>query len=884
MYTEFHAGMDKSPLLLPAIILLFGTILPVKAGYFTPLFLFLLCVCLALGALLFLRKGPRVLCYSILMAGFFTYGAYLSHTAEGKKQKELDLLRPWIVEGSVPLWTGFVEREPEKGNGYVVLNLRLESVERGQQRLKIGSGVRLTIYDSIHPTVKAEYLIGDRIRFPSALQRPKNYSNPGMFDYQAFLERRNILLVGSLKTPSQLQRLEGIGCNSLLYYSAVLRRSFSGFLQKQFSLLGPDGDRTSGIIDGLLFGRRERMDPEIEELFRITGTYHIFVVSGFNTALIAVFLIWCLRLLRLPVWLQVVGTSAALLFYMIMTDLNLPVVRATIFSILVLIAHVIWRQTSLPNSIALSGLVLLFFWPESARDVGFQLTFLSCLAIACIAVPFIENYLLPWRLSLHGFFTTNVHLLQYDRIHRWARRLHFELEVLMERILRAIGDPRGMISKLMPRLILFTGDCIFYLVGILIVSVSVHFLLAPLMADSFHRANLASAPANLLVVPVMTLMLLGSLCVGGVLWIFNVTWYPWVFLTVWLSEKTLFCLRWFSEQGGWHWRTPSPPTPWMYFYYGLWMFCLLPFPRRIRFVAFLAVLVCFPTFLWSPFPVVHESGTWEVWFFDVGHGDSILNIFPSGETILVDGGGSRGKSVAENDGMESIRTRFDVGEDVLCPALWTLRVKRLDHVVLTHPESDHYGGLHAVLRNFPVGGLWGPWPVEKWISSVPGLQRLAEEKNLEWQSLIKGDSFSIDGLRLDVISPPETLLGPYARINNRSVVLLGRYLKSRLLLTGDLEKAAEFDLLQDCRTLQAEVLKVAHHGSETSSHSEFLECVHPEYAVISSREKASVSIPMTGTLERIHTIGAKIYRTSDSGAIHVRFLPAETKIDTFLEH
>jgi len=108
-------------------------------------------------------------------------------------------------------------------------------------------------------------------------------------------------------------------------------------------------------------------------------------------------------------------------------------------------------------------------------------------------------------------------------------------------------------------------------------------------------------------------------------------------------------------------------------------------------------------------------------------------------------------------------------------------------------------------------------------------------------------------------------------------------LKPRLLLTGDLEKTAEFDLLQDCQTLQAEVLKVAHHGSETSSHSEFLECVHPEYAIISSREKSPMKMPMTGTLERLHTIGAKVYRTSDSGAVRVRFLPGETKIDTFLE-
>ena len=875
-------GLDQVPLLLPALAFLLGTIVPVSTGEVPSLVLLMSGSSLGVLALWWYRTErflPFSLCHLI---GFFALGWFFLVMAQENRQREQSHLMPFMKEGITPEWRADLERDAEEYPDRVVLMLQLESVEHLGRNQKLNSRCRLVVHCRDNCSTAKDLITGSRVRFRTALFYPRNYSNPGMFDYRAYLERQNILLIGTLKSPFQLERIEGEYGATVRRYSASIRRSFTRYLQIRLSRYGADGQRASAILEGLLFGRRERMDAEVEGLFQKTGTYHIFVVSGFNTTLIAVFLVWIIGFLPYSRFLVIPLVSVALCSYAIMADMNVPVIRATILSLLVLVAHTLWRKVHLLNSLALTVILILIIWPESAHDTSFQLTYVACLAIACIAVPLTQQWLNPFRTAFSRLFVPNTALLNRGRAQRWARRLRFELELTVEYATRPLGTRQEVAGQYLAKLISIFGGVAYYLAGVLMVSLAIHLFMAPIMAVLFHRAILASAMANLVVVPIMTLLLLSSLSMGLLLMLIQWSWEPWIQSTVWICRWVIDTLQTFSHWRYWHWWVPTPPAYWVWLYFALWIPVLLPFQRKIR-CGFLALaLFILPSFFWSPFPMVHQKGQLEVWFFDVGHGDSTLFLFPDGRTMLIDGGGNW-RPPEENDPENEISTaRFDIGEDVVSPALWKLRVRKLDYVLLTHPERDHAGGLEAILSNFPVGELLGPAPADRWQGLVPELSETARQKGLAWRGLLRGEALAIGGVDLQVLNPPTSLLGPHSRVNNRSVVLHGRYGGETLLLTGDVERMTEFDLVRECPGLRADILKVPHHGSDTSSTPAFLECVQPKYAVISCSDSRSSLRPSSVVLERLKERGAQILQTAQAGAVHATLSLAGIRVESYL--
>ncbi len=874
---------ERLPVLLPAVFFLLGTLLSIGAVPVAPGAVLLAATAglvLAVGA--YAKKRPLFFS-AFLCSGFCLAGLYFVRAAEERRELEKNGLRPYLEEEAVPEWTAGLCKDPEEAADHLTLLLQLESVQRKESVRALHSRCRLVVYHGDGPEAGGRWRAGDRIRFRAALRFPRNFSNPGMFDYRAFLERQDILLIGTLKTPAQLERLPGRSGSAFERYAASMRRAFTGFLRSSFSPYGPEGQRTSAILEGLLFGGREKMEPAVEELFQKTGTYHIFVVSGFNTALIAVFLAGLIRLFT-PSRLAAFPVSVlALGGYAVMADMNVPVIRATLLCLFVLAARCLWRRIHLLNSLAITAILILVLWPESARDASFQLTYLACLAIACIAVPLTRRLLDPFRLAVRGIFQPNVSLVEPGPVPRMARRLRYEIELAVDGCIQHLrGDPeRG--RRLAAVGIAALGSAGYYLAGILLVSISVQLFMAPVMAVLFHRVTLASALANLVVVPVMTVLLISSLVIGLAGTVLGWTWSAWVPLTMQVCRWVLDSLEWFSRWPYWHWWVTAPPTAWIWLYFGLWIPVLLPLPRTIRLASLAAALLLLPTFFWSPFPLQHQAGRLEAWFLDVGHGDSILLIFPDGRTMLVDGGGQWRPPAGDGLEKEAPLTRFDIGQDVVCPALWTLRVRKLDYVLLTHPERDHAGGLEAVLRHFPVGELLGPSPVQKWQGLLPVLSALAKEKEISWKGVLRGQAFQVGAAEIRILNPPASLLGPHSRVNNRSVVLYSRYGKQKILLTGDVEKATEFDLLRECHLLQTDLLKVAHHGSDTSTTAGFLDCASPRYAVISGSDGPSAHRPSRKVIDRIKERGIQCFTTWEHGAVHAVLSPDSMEVSSFLK-
>lgn len=276
------------------------------------------------------------------------------------------------------------------------------------------------------------------------------------------------------------------------------------------------------------------------------------------------------------------------------------------------------------------------------------------------------------------------------------------------------------------------------------------------------------------------------------------------------------------------------------------MFCLTDKFRAIS-LAVLAVTLLILLLLLSELP----DGKTHLYFFDVGQGDAALIVSPENHQILVDGG-------EDADVLESL-------SDVL-----PFFDRSLDLVVLSHPHLDHMGGLIEVLKRYSVDNVM--------ITGVNYESSFHDEflKNLEGVQIIWADSKSdlvIGNLEMDVIFPPEQLLfQEFENLNNSSIVFRARTASGSALFTGDIEEEAESYILENVVSdgLKSKVLKVAHHGSNSSSRMPFLKAVAPDIAVIQSGAGNGFGHPHTETLDKLKSLHVQeILRNDLEGMIEI---------------
>jgi competence protein ComEC len=244
----------------------------------------------------------------------------------------------------------------------------------------------------------------------------------------------------------------------------------------------------------------------------------------------------------------------------------------------------------------------------------------------------------------------------------------------------------------------------------------------------------------------------------------------------------------------------------------------------------------------------------------VGQGDSLLVITPDGKTLLVDGGGFGG-------GPRQAPQEFDIGEEVVSPALWSRGIRHLDVVALSHTHSDHMGGLPAVLRNFH--------PAELWVGNNPhseaydALLREAVELGVKTQSFRAGDAMSLGSAQVSVLAPTADYQPGRAPMNNDSMVLRVAYGQTSVLLEGDAEKPVEKAMLAEVN-LPSTLLKVGHHGSVNATQPEFLARVAPQWAIISCGLHNRYGHPRPEILDELQQAHVRTLSTDINGATCLR--------------
>lgn len=238
------------------------------------------------------------------------------------------------------------------------------------------------------------------------------------------------------------------------------------------------------------------------------------------------------------------------------------------------------------------------------------------------------------------------------------------------------------------------------------------------------------------------------------------------------------------------------------------------------------------------------EGTLEVHYIDVGQGDATL-IKCGSHAMLIDGGNNnKGTTVQlylKKQGVES-----------------------LDYVIGTHPDADHIGGLDVIVYKYNCDTVIMP-DYEKDTKTYQELVDVIHDKNMKITYPVVGEQYALGEAKFTIIAPNSNSYGGNA--NNYSVAILLEYGKNRFLFTGDAEEASEAEMLTNEIDISADVYKVAHHGSRSASTQEFLNAVHPKYAVISCGEGNSYGHPHAEVLNRLRSMGVEVFRTDEQGSI-----------------
>ena len=685
-------------------------------------------------------------------------------------------------------------------------------------------------------TVEAKLLIrfrepiplhyGDRLEIEGILRRPNGQRNPGGFDYRSYLASRQVF---GILQPHRDQKIVPTDRSGFppLRWAERLRRRVESVIDEAYH----EHRIHAQVLKAMLLGLRSELSPDTLDAFRNSGSIHILAVSGLHIGLIATVCFLSFSLLHLPRKSTDLLTIAAVILCACLVGFRPSVFRATLMVVIFLIARIIERDRDLFNLLAFAALVLLLINPAQLWDVGFQLSFAAVAAIVYLT-PKWENFV----ARTVGLRQTNPTVAQ-----------------------DSVMPPPSVWKQALWWLIMGFG-----------VTLSAQVGTAAIIAWHFHRLYPMGLVTGLFTVGLGTLLV--SITLISVL--FSLIWIPLATLFIYANHMILLIFLKAIEIFGQPWgvlKAPPPSFGFIVVYIAIcfavvhWVWVWMHRKKAV-----LIGLTVLSIWVWDM--AWHERGRLlDITFLDVGQGDAAFVRFPDGKTMLIDGGLDSSRIQVTKAGIKK-RRGYDNGKQVLDPFLCHEGVFGLDLLLLSHPDNDHGGGFAHILREFGVKRALGVPHQNLSKSTHQILHEIVDTKGIPHELGYAGAIDLTSTVRLELLHPfNEASTNLHDKdFNNDSLVLKLTYGNVRILFTGDIGRKVELRLIESGQNLQADILKVPHHGSKTSSSAEFLDAVRPQYAIFSLGQRNRYRFPSEMVVKRYRERGCRILRTDRLGAIRLR--------------
>ena len=721
---------------------------------------------------------------------FFLFGAvYMQQVSRVERHPYHFLLGEYVT-----VTADVIEDAQEQDDGDWVLMVRVAELSFLDETFEEPCRAHITV-----PSGERIPAFGERFQAVCLLTAPSDGMNHNSFDYNLYLKSKQILLMGRVEPNT----LCVTGTFPLSFSERIyqLNRRCGLTLNQMFP------EEAAGVLRALALGDKSQMSEDLTKALQVSGLSHMTAVSGMHVTTLLMALYALLSILKQNQYKYYLPLVGVILLFMLFTGASPSVVRASVMSVLALVAFLVFRKADSITSLGVAAGIIALFNPFAVFDVGFILSFVATFGILLFA-PLLSEKL----------FT----------------------------VLRLEGEQKGMLRLVK------------WMISILCVTLSAQIMLLPFLSHIFGTISLWGLITNLLVAPLLPVALVCGLLVGFLGLIHPMLTLPIAGFSYPFIKLLLWVVRGFgSLKGGV--MVLGGLSVFGAYLCGLCILLLYQMLRKRRFhslilsAAVSLLLIC-AVAVKMAFPVLQLT------FINVGQGDCALLQLPNGDKVLIDGGGAT-----------DFESDYDVGRRVVLPYLQKERITKLDLMIASHPHSDHIDGLLSIMEEIPVEILmipigFGENDLGKELIELAN----TKGTRLMWLKAGQTEQLAED-CALEVLMPTEVWLNAAESENDRSLVFRICYGEHNLLFAGDLESAGEAYMVNELPDAgNVTVLKVPHHGSKNASSEALLRWANPEYAYISCRQN-NYGHPAASVLNRLHDGGATVYRADFDKDVIFRF-------------
>lgn len=646
---------------------------------------------------------------------------------------------------------------------------------------------------------------GTKIKLAGEYSAPEGQRNFKGYSYKEYLMTKEIYGTVKIENSNDVETIKKDQSN---FFEKMINK-LSNLLKRKVEILLPEN--SASLLKGILLGDCTDISSDVKENFKECNLSHMLAVSGAHLSYLIIGMNIILSKKIFGKRASKIITIFIIIIFMNITNMSPSIERAGISSIICIIASLIHRKPDAINAVAVAVLCTVIKNPLSILNVGMQLSYAGTLSLLMFAN---------------------------------GREKNNSREIIEN------SEKGKNIKK--------------YLVESIKVTLCANILIMPLTIYKFNTISLNFILANLVAGPLLGL----SLILGLIMLVTSfvslniakfISFILNIILIVLIKSTKLISQIPYSNITVITPHLISIVIIYTIIFLGYYIARSPKLRKKLKvnkklMIKTIAIVLSITIISVATLNLLEEKKL-KLYFVDVGQGDCTYLKTPSGKNILIDGGGNRDKE------------KYDVGKKVLLPYLLDRRVKKLDYIIVSHFDADHATGVAQILGKIDVSSIILTRQLEE-NDIYRHILSIAKEKKIKLIYVKEGDVLKIGGIKISIIHPENKLMinNP---MNNNSIVCKVEYNSFSMLLTGDIEMEAEELILRKNINLKADVLKVAHHGSKTSTTGEFLKAINPKVALIGVGKNNNFGHPSNEVIQRLKENGTRIYRTDENGEISI---------------